>query len=202
VSPQPSNRESLIDGALRCLERLPADRVTARVIASEAGANLGSIVYHFGSKDALVAEAVIAGLDRWLADIAESLQRVSSPDAATRLQRAAEVLEASRRRHAGLVRNFIGALGRAQHDRRIRRRLAAGFTKTRPLIASLLGFGVDEAGTDAAGLVHSMFIGLLFQVTLTPALAIEGERLTRAQAKLRDALPRITEAGKSTRLPR
>jgi AcrR family transcriptional regulator len=192
VSPQPSNRETLIDGARRCLERLPAERVTARAIAREAGANLGSIVYHFGSKDALVAEAVIAGLDRWLADIAESLQRVSSLDSASRLQRAAEELEASRRRHAGLVRNFIGALGRAQHDRRIRRRLAAGFARTRPLIASLLGFGLDEAGTDAAGLVHSMFIGLLFQVTLTPTLAIEGERLTRAQAKLRNALPRIT----------
>jgi AcrR family transcriptional regulator len=192
VSPQPSNRESLIDGALRCLERLPAERVTARAIAEEAGANLGSIVYHFGSKDALVADAVIAGLDRWLADMAESLQGVSALDSASRLQRAAEALEASRRRHAGLVRNFIGALARAQHDRRIRRRLAAGFAKTRPVIARLLGFGLDEAGTDAAGLVHSMFIGLLFQTTLTPALAIEGERLTRAQARLRRALPRVT----------
>lgn len=64
VSPQRSNRDQLVDGALRCLERLPADRVTARVIAYESGANLASIGYHFGSKDDLVTAAVIEGLDR------------------------------------------------------------------------------------------------------------------------------------------
>ena len=73
MSPQRSNRTQLIDGTLRCLERLPPERVTARAIADESGANLASITYHFGSKDDLVTEAVVAGLDRWLDEIEAAL---------------------------------------------------------------------------------------------------------------------------------
>ena len=54
MSPQRSNRQLLLDGALRCLERLPAEHITARAIADESGANLASIGYHFGSKEALL----------------------------------------------------------------------------------------------------------------------------------------------------
>jgi hypothetical protein len=43
MSPQRSNRARLIEGTLRCLERLPHERITARVIAAESGANLASI---------------------------------------------------------------------------------------------------------------------------------------------------------------
>lgn len=189
MSPQPSNRTHLVEGTLRCLERLPPERVTARAIAEESGANLASIAYHFGSKEDLVTEAVIAGLDRWLEEIAAGLGEVASLGPAERIGRAAEVIEATRRRHAGLARNFVGALARAQHDPRVRELLAAGFRHTRPNVAALLGLGPDQAGEDAAGLVHSMFTGLLFQVLLDPGLAIEGERMGRGLARLRDALP-------------
>lgn len=54
--------------------------------------------------------------------------------------------------------------------------LAEAFAKTRPSVAAVLGLG-DRAGLDAGGLVHSLFVGLLIQVLLDPALAIEGERM-------------------------
>jgi AcrR family transcriptional regulator len=189
VSPQRSNRSNLIEGTLRCLERLPPERVTARAIAEESGANLASITYHFGSKDNLVTEAVIEGLDRWLADIAGSLGELASQAPATRFRRAAEVIETSRLRHTGLARNFVGALAKAQHDPRVRDLLAAGFHRSRPAVASLLGLGADQAGQDAAGLVLAMFDGLLFQVLLDPALAIDGDRMQRAQTRLLRVLP-------------
>jgi AcrR family transcriptional regulator len=103
VSPQRSNRTQLIEGTLRCLERLPAERVTARAIADESGANLASIAYHFGSKDELVTEAVIVGLDRWLAELEDELASLSSRTPRARFRRANTVVEESRRRHAGLV---------------------------------------------------------------------------------------------------
>jgi hypothetical protein len=37
--------------------------------------------------------------------------------------------------------------------------------------------------------VLGLFYGLLFQTLLDPALAIEGERMQRAQARLRAILP-------------
>jgi AcrR family transcriptional regulator len=190
MSPQKSNRSSLLEGALRCVERLPPERVTARAIAAESGANIASIAYHFGSKDELVTEAVIAGLDRWLASIAQSLGELDELQPAARLERASAVIDATRQRHLGLARNFLGALARAQHEPRIRRLLSEGFRSTRPRVAELLGLGEDRPGRDAAGLLHSMFTGLLFQTLLDPDLAIEGRRMSRAQVRLRTALPK------------
>jgi AcrR family transcriptional regulator len=189
VSPQRSNRSNLLEGTLRCLERLPRERVTARAIAEESGANIASIAYHFGSKDELITEAVIAGLDRWLVEISEALGELERLEPAARYRRASNAIEATQRRHTGLARNFLGALANAQHDRRVRAALAEGFRRTRPRVASLLGLGEDQAGEDAAALVHSIFTGLLFQALLDPDLAIEGPRMSRAQARLRTVLP-------------
>lgn len=189
MSPQPSNRSNLLEGTLRCLERLPGERVTARAIAKESQANLASIGYHFGSKDNLITEAVIQGLDRWLAEINDSLDLTGSDQPAARLRRATELVEESRARHQGMARNFLGALARAQHEPRIQELLAAGFQRTRPKLASLLGLGADQAGEDAAALVLALFNGLLFQALLDPSLAVEGERMELAQARLREALP-------------
>jgi AcrR family transcriptional regulator len=189
MSPQRSNRSALLEGTLRCIERLPPERVTARAIAAESGANIASIAYHFGSKDELVTEAVIMGLDRWLEEIGSALGDLEGMDPGTRFRRAGPVIDASRRRHTGLARNFLGAMSRAQHDRRIRAALADGFRRTRPRVAALLGLGEDRAARDAAGLIHSLFTGLLFQALLDPELAIEGERMSQAQARLRTVLP-------------
>ena len=54
----------------------------------ESGANLASINYHFGSKDDLVTEAVIEGLDRWLEEVASGLGDVESQAPAERYRRA------------------------------------------------------------------------------------------------------------------
>jgi AcrR family transcriptional regulator len=189
VSPQRSNRTSLVEGTLRCLERLPAERVTARAIAEESGANLASIAYHFETKDNLVTEAVIEGLDRWLAEIERSLGDVDTRDPVEKFRLAGEAIATTERRHAALARNFLGALARARHDDRVREMLADGFRRTRPPLASLLGLGEDQAGEDAAALVHSLFVGLLFQGLLDQSLAVEGERMERAQVRLLRVLP-------------
>ena len=195
MSPQRSNRSNLVEGTLRCLHRLPPERVTARAIAEESGANLASIAYHFGSKDALVTEAVVAGLDRWLEDVAAALDELDAAEPSALLRRADDVIDATRRQHAGLARNFLVALARAQHDSRVREVLTDGFRRTRPRIAALFGLGDDQPGEDAAGLVHSIFVGLLFQALLDPGLAIEGRRMERAQARLRTVLPTPTDGG-------
>jgi AcrR family transcriptional regulator len=189
VSPQRSNRAKLVEGALRCLERLPAERITARAIARESGANPSSIAYHFGSKDNLITEAAIAGLDRWLDDIAATLGDLASQPPAARFQLGIAAVETSRPQHTGLARNYLAALAKAPHDERIRALLADGFANARPNVAAVLNLGDDETAHDAAGLVLALFHGLLIQVLLDPALAIEGKRMRRAQTRLRDLLP-------------
>ena len=187
--PQRSNRQSLIEGTLRCLERLPPERITARAIAAESGANLASIGYHFGSKDGLVSEAAIEGLDRWLEEIEARLAELPAQSPAARFRAAMAVVEQTRQRHTGLARNYISAIAKAQHHPGMRRRLAGGFRDARPNVAAVLGLGEDQAGEDAGALVLSLFHGLLLQVLLDPDLAIDGDRMERAQARLLRVLP-------------
>ncbi|MFD8573633.1 TetR/AcrR family transcriptional regulator [Streptomyces sp. NPDC057694] len=54
------HREDLLEGAKRCLLEKGFARTTARDIVKESGANLASIGYHYGSKDALLAQAYVA----------------------------------------------------------------------------------------------------------------------------------------------
>ncbi|SNX64230.1 TetR family transcriptional regulator [Streptomyces sp. TLI_55] len=54
------HREDLLEGAKRCLLAKGFARTTARDIVKESGTNLASIGYHYGSKDALLAEAYLA----------------------------------------------------------------------------------------------------------------------------------------------
>lgn len=184
MSPQRSNRQLLLDGALRCLERLPVERVTARAIADECGANLASIGYHFGSKEDLITAAVIEGLDRWLAEVEQSLSEVRKGAPAERYRHARAVLVKTQRQHAGLVQNFFAAVAKAPHDPRVRERLADGIRRTGPAIARLLDLGDDQAGMDAGALVLALFDGLQLRVMLDPALALDGKRFDRAQRRL------------------
>lgn len=75
-------------------------------------------------------------------------------------------------------------MARAPHDARVREQLAAGFQRTWPAIATLFELGDDQAGHDAAGLALAQFYGLLLQVLLDPALAVDGKRLDRAQRRM------------------
>ncbi len=186
MSPQRSSRQKLLDGALRCLERLPIDRITARAIADESGANLASIAYHFESKDALITAAVIEGLDRWLAEIERALAAVESGTGGERFRKANTVIEQTRLRHGGLVCSFVAAIAMAQHNPVVRDQLAEGFRRTRPAVARLLGLGDDRAGNDAAGLALAMFYGQLLQVQSDPGLAVTGARFDRALSRLFD----------------
>lgn len=192
MSPQHSNRNNLMEGTIRLLERLPGEPITARAIADESGANLASIAYHFGSKDELVTVATIEALDRWLGEVDRYLAGIEMGAPGDRLRAATEVIEVVGERYEGLSRNFLGALARAQHEPRVRELLANGFRQTRPRLAAILDLGDDQDAEDAAGLIHAMFVGLLFQSLLEPDLAIQGERMERAQKRLRDALPQPT----------
>ncbi|MEU0115643.1 TetR/AcrR family transcriptional regulator [Streptomyces bobili] len=54
------HREDLLEGAKRCLLEKGFARTTARDVVKESGTNLASIGYHYGSKDALLAQAYIS----------------------------------------------------------------------------------------------------------------------------------------------
>ncbi|MFI1534846.1 TetR/AcrR family transcriptional regulator [Streptomyces anandii] len=53
-----AGREALLDAAVRVVARGGLRRLTYRAVAEEAGVTHGLVVHHFGSRDALIEEAV------------------------------------------------------------------------------------------------------------------------------------------------
>ncbi|MEW2416879.1 TetR/AcrR family transcriptional regulator [Streptomyces sp. NPDC046866] len=59
------HREDLLEGAKKCLVEKGFARTTARDIVNASGANLASIGYHYGSKDALLTQAYVELAQEW-----------------------------------------------------------------------------------------------------------------------------------------
>lgn len=59
------NREDLLAGAKRCLLEKGYRATTARDIAAASGVSLAAIGYHFGSKEALMNQAVYEAVGEW-----------------------------------------------------------------------------------------------------------------------------------------
>lgn len=62
---QRTNRDKLLDGALACLRERGYGNTSSRDIARAAGVNIASINYHFGSKDALLDDALGRCFSTW-----------------------------------------------------------------------------------------------------------------------------------------
>ena len=55
----PTTREKMIDSTLDIIKEEGFQKVTVRKIAQRAGVNIASVNYHFGSKDAVINEALL-----------------------------------------------------------------------------------------------------------------------------------------------
>ncbi len=75
--PEADTRERLLATGLNIARRHGLKGVSVRGVAAEAGVNLGSFVYHFGTRDAFIYELV----ERWYAPLMAGLQlSAAGPD--------------------------------------------------------------------------------------------------------------------------
>jgi AcrR family transcriptional regulator len=169
MAAQVSNRQALLDGALLCVSERDYSEVTTRDIASAAGANVASISYHFGSKDALIAEALEEGFRRWLGNFMAEAAKSASEDPKDRIHTALQTLEERLKRERGLASAFVSALSHAVHNDELRRVLASTFAEMRAGFAAYLGLDHDGLGELRASLLIAAFDGLLIQWLLDPA---------------------------------
>jgi AcrR family transcriptional regulator len=71
------NREALLEGAKACLRQKGYDRSSVRDIAAAAGVSMAAIGYHYGSREALLNQALFEILDEW----GDAMGRALVPDA-------------------------------------------------------------------------------------------------------------------------
>lgn len=84
--PDTDSRERLLQAGLAQARRIGLRRLTVRGVAAQAGANLGSFVHHFGSRDAFVGELIERLYAPMLARL--ELDAQSGGDALENLRRA------------------------------------------------------------------------------------------------------------------
>ncbi|MGE0496251.1 MAG: TetR/AcrR family transcriptional regulator [Ramlibacter sp.] len=69
LSPDQGSRERLMQAGLALAERQGIKALTVRAVAAEAGANLGTFVYHYRTREAFIEEMI----ERWYAPVMTQL---------------------------------------------------------------------------------------------------------------------------------
>lgn len=168
-----STREALIEGAIECLRERGFARTTAREVVAAAGVNLGAIGYHFGSMDALLAEAVASVFRRWLTRIQTSVvldEQTTFEDLLLQVcTEAAKVFRAD----SGLAAAFLEGIAQAERSPALRRRMNEDYQRLRDEIAALLQTALGERfPEDKRAGIGSIFmaidVGLMAQALLDP----------------------------------
>lgn len=194
------HREKLLAGARRCLYEKGYARITARDIVAASGANLASIGYHFGSKEALLSAAIIDGLTEW----ADEISQVVPASQVVQGDRTMSSMERLEFTWNGIIKSFsthrplwvasVEASAQAEHLPEVRERLAASYRDARVGLARVLVEAAgDERTADAIGSFQlALMGGLTLQWLIDPDNAPSGADLAHA---LRVITTLTTEAG-------
>lgn len=117
-----NTRTDLIQATRDAIRDVGVQRATAREITGRASANLASIPYHFGSKDVLVAEALIAEARELTDPVLDVLSSDRpGPERAAEGVRLLETMFDQRRTQVPV---YLAALAAAPHAPEVRRGLA------------------------------------------------------------------------------
>ena len=182
--PRANHRQRLLDGALECLRTKGYAHTTARDIAAAAGGNLGSIGYHYGSKDALLNEALIEGFRAWTVRISSRVRAIDADNPLQRLQLAWETVLEELGRDEALLRAFLEALAPAGRSPELRAQLAGFYRETRDDVARVVAesIGDETSARVIASLLIAVSDGLQLQWFLEPGEAPSAEAIGAAAA--------------------
>lgn len=161
------HREKLMAGARRCLEERGYAHTTSRDIAAAANSPLGTINYHYGSKEALLNAAMLESIHEWGAKVQDAKDAAAS--VGTRLENMwARVIESQVTDRPLLVAATEG-FAQAERSPEVRAQLAQAYERARPqLAADLHGIRGEEGSAEAAtaravGSVHMALVAGLTQ---------------------------------------
>ncbi|MEV0736477.1 TetR/AcrR family transcriptional regulator [Streptomyces sp. NPDC050549] len=181
------HREDLLEGAKRCLLAKGFARTTARDIVKESGTNLASIGYHYGSKDALLAQAYVSLVDDMSFEWGDGLE--GAPGSLERFREVWSNVVASLRQPGSMWRlsGEIMAMGDQLPEARDQLALAQR-EGGRGLVSMLMGVPEGEVSDETADTLGSFYLvlmsGLIMQWTFDPKTAPDADRLTEGLRQL------------------
>ncbi|MDF3302534.1 TetR/AcrR family transcriptional regulator [Streptomyces tropicalis] len=187
------HREDLLEGAKRCLLEKGFARTTARDVVRESGTNLASIGYHYGSKDALLAQAYVALVEGAADDWGAAVGAGTAPGSLERFREVWSKVVASLREPGSFWRLSAEIVVMGDQLPEARDHLArAQREASRGLVALLMGGpeeDVPEAVVDTLGAFYTVLMtGLIAQWTFDPATAPDADALTEGLRRVLDGV--------------
>ncbi|MFQ6195749.1 TetR/AcrR family transcriptional regulator [Streptomyces sp. NPDC000405] len=185
------HREDLLEGAKRCLLEKGWVRTTARDIVAASGANLASIGYHYGSKDALMMEGFLKLTEDWGDRITDTLAGAVGA-ATSRKERLAAVID-------GIVANFpederfwsaqLEVMGQLGNHPELKKRFAEMLPYGREgLVAVFEGVDdtevPDEATRTSGHVYYSLFTGLWVLWLIDPRQVPSGRDVVEGMGRV------------------
>ena len=178
------NREDLLAGAKRCLIEKGYARTTARDITAVSGVSLAAIGYHFGSKDALMNQALYELIGEWADEVQNALTAGGAPDGDP-LRRFESIMGQTVESFGGAGRGLwvaqLELMSLVEHNEELRRFLAGVQPQAAAGMAELF-LGIDQARDPeparlAGSVLHALFIGVMVKWFLAPEQALSGHEL-------------------------
>ena len=193
-SPEISHRDALLEAARRLIVEKGFTATTARDLVAASDTNLGSIGYHFGSREALLSEAIEELFNEWTELIAGA---AFSDQDATPLERLTATWKgnlATVAEHQALIRAFIEALAYAEQSPKFRKLMRDHYRRIQATVAQLVetALGPEAVAKGADPKVVALFLiavfdGLAIQFRISPEDTPSGEQLVGALAAARQA---------------
>jgi len=193
--PAVGNREDLIAGAKRCLIEKGYARTTARDIAAASGVSLAAIGYHFGSKDALMNQAIYEFVGEWGDEVERALSAEGALEAEP-LKRFETIMGRTIESFRGPARGMWAAqmelLSPMEHNEELRTFLAKVQRVAADGLAELF-LGLDpaqdpETARTAGSLLHAMFIGIIVKWFMDPEQALSARELAEGMRILAERM--------------
>lgn len=144
------HRERLLDGAMQCLREKGYARTTARDLVAASGTNLASIGYHFGSKEALLDEALVRGFQEWTAEVERAMFAVEGAGAAERLAASLDAMVGRFEELRPFLLAFVEAMPRALRAPELRELLARAYADCREAGAAMVRAAVEADGAEVS----------------------------------------------------
>jgi AcrR family transcriptional regulator len=154
------HRERLLEGALRCLQERGFARTTTRDIVAESGTNLGSIVYHYGTKERLLEEAMSEGFRRWTEAISEASE-ASSANPYEQMRAALGAARAAFDEQQGLYTAFLEAAAETARSDELRTHVADAYHETRERVARSMRHTLPDTGDADVRTLASLMIAIV-----------------------------------------
>ena len=187
LSPPRGNREKLLRAATVCLREKGYANTTARDLVAVSGANLASIGYHFGGKEALLNEAVAEGTRAWMTAVEAEAFAGGPASPRERLRRCLAAIVDRFDELEPYLRSFVEAFPPSLRSEELRRSMAAAYEDVRIAGGEMFQRALSQENgmnqSDArilATLVMAMGDGLILQWLLDRASTPSSDQIMAA----------------------